>query len=217
MMTHAYHEMYLNSAQSRLADMFDYALNVLNLSGEEFLDLFLVSDISKRFEIGDTPYILGKSGIEMVADMLYKTKNAEVALENPPRYQRTPEYWIGWAMAYYQWYSNEHFSDIFNAISFEELQHLYTPLHEADITKFIEVINERMETCYPETKLKRLRQMRGRTQSQLAKEAEVNLRSIQMYEQRNKDINNASAITLYRISKVLNCKIEDLLETTITS
>jgi DNA-binding Xre family transcriptional regulator len=33
-----------------------------------------------------------------------------------------------------------------------------------------------------------------------------------MYEQRNKDINKASAETLYRISKVLGCTIEDLLE-----
>ena len=36
--------------------------------------------------------------------------------------------------------------------------------------------------------------------------------SIQMYEQRNKDINKASVESLYRISKVLGCTIEDLLE-----
>lgn len=33
-----------------------------------------------------------------------------------------------------------------------------------------------------------------------------------MYEQRNKDINKASAETLYRISKVLGCTMEDLIE-----
>lgn len=33
-----------------------------------------------------------------------------------------------------------------------------------------------------------------------------------MYEQRNKDINKASAESLYRISKVFGCTIEDLLE-----
>jgi hypothetical protein len=33
-----------------------------------------------------------------------------------------------------------------------------------------------------------------------------------MYEQRNKDINKASVEALYRISKVLGCSIEDLLE-----
>ena len=35
--------------------------------------------------------------------------------------------------------------------------------------------------------------------------------SIQMYEQRNKDINKASVETLYSISKVLGCIIEDLI------
>ncbi len=33
----------------------------------------------------------------------------------------------------------------------------------------------------------------------------VSLRSIQMYEQRNKDINKASAETLYHIARVLGC------------
>lgn len=33
-----------------------------------------------------------------------------------------------------------------------------------------------------------------------------------MYEQRNKDINKASAETLYKISKVLGCTMEDLIE-----
>lgn len=33
-----------------------------------------------------------------------------------------------------------------------------------------------------------------------------------MYEERNKDINKASANALYRILKVLGCNIESLLE-----
>jgi len=33
-----------------------------------------------------------------------------------------------------------------------------------------------------------------------------------MYEQRNKDINKASADTIYRIAKVLGCTMEDLME-----
>jgi hypothetical protein len=33
-----------------------------------------------------------------------------------------------------------------------------------------------------------------------------------MYEQRNKDINKANADALYRISKVLGCSMEALLE-----
>ncbi|MBO4761965.1 MAG: helix-turn-helix transcriptional regulator, partial [Lachnospiraceae bacterium] len=65
---------------------------------------------------------------------------------------------------------------------------------------------------FKETNLKRIRSSYGCTQSELANRSGVSLRSIQMYEQRNKDINKASAETLYRISKVLGCNIESLLE-----
>ena len=65
---------------------------------------------------------------------------------------------------------------------------------------------------FKDTNLKRIRASYGCTQAELAKHSGVSLRSIQMYEQRNKDINKASTETLYRISKVLGCTIEDLLE-----
>jgi len=35
---------------------------------------------------------------------------------------------------------------------------------------------------------------------------------IQLYEQRNKDINKAQAITLFKIARVLSCAVVDLLE-----
>lgn len=50
------------------------------------------------------------------------------------------------------------------------------------------------------------------TQKELSERSGVSLRSIQMYEQRNKDINKASAETIYRLSKALGCNMEDLIE-----
>ena len=44
------------------------------------------------------------------------------------------------------------------------------------------------------------------------KKSGVSLRSIQMYEQRNKNINKASVETIYRLAKALGCEIEDLIE-----
>ena len=52
----------------------------------------------------------------------------------------------------------------------------------------------------------------GLSQSKLADEAGVSLRSIQMYEQRNKDINKAQALTVVKIARALGCEVEDLLE-----
>ena len=69
-----------------------------------------------------------------------------------------------------------------------------------------------MREYFPETNLKRIRVANGCTQSELAKKADVSLRSIQMYEQRNKDINKASVDTVYRLAKALGCTTEDLME-----
>ena len=38
-----------------------------------------------------------------------------------------------------------------------------------------------------------------------------------MYEQKNKSINKAQAITLMKISRALNCDVEDLLEMAYTT
>ncbi len=62
------------------------------------------------------------------------------------------------------------------------------------------------------TKLKRTRNAIGYSQKQLAELSGVSLRSIQMYEQRQKDINKAQSDSLYRLAKVLGCTMEDLLE-----
>ena len=63
-----------------------------------------------------------------------------------------------------------------------------------------------------ETNLKRIRMSKGYSQKRLAEQSGVSLRSIQMYEQRQKDINKAQSDSLFRLSKVLGCTMEDLLE-----
>ena len=62
------------------------------------------------------------------------------------------------------------------------------------------------------TSLKRIRKLKGMSQKELSVCSEVSLRMICLYEQRQRDINRAAAITLYRIAKVPACSMEDLLE-----
>lgn len=212
MMIRAYQEIYLNKAQSILADAFDYAVNTCNIEGEVFVKLFLASPICKRMENGEPTYLMGKSGFEIVVEIVEKAMGKTIDKAPIESLGRSKEYWIGWAVAYYQWYSGRKYGDIFKVISFQELEKLYYPLHEADISKFVDIVDERMKTFFPETNLKRIRMAYGCTQAELAEKAGVSLRSIQMYEQRNKDINKASVETVYRLSKVLGCTIEDLIE-----
>ncbi len=212
MITQAYQEIYLNNAQTTLGDAFDYAINACHIPGADFLKLFIASSISKRIENGEPAFLAGKSGIEVASDIVFESTGRHLEVEPQEHFGRSPEYWIGWAVCYYQWFSCRSYSDIFSVLSFEDLKTVYHTLHEADITKFVDIVDEKIREHFKETNLKRFRSAYGCSQSELAKWSGVSLRSIQMYEQRNKDINKASAETLYRISKVLGCTIEDLLE-----
>lgn len=211
-MTHAYREIYLSNAQSALGDAFDYAINTCDISGEDFVKLFIISSVSKRMENGEPSFLAGKSGIEIAAEVVSETMGKKLDIAPEEHFGRSEEYWIGWVVAYYQWYSSRRYSDIFKVLTYEDLQKMYYTLHEADITKFVEIADERIKEFFADTNLKRIRMSYGCTQAELAERSGVSLRSIQMYEQRNKDINKASAETVYRISKVLGCTMEDLIE-----
>lgn len=212
MTIHAYQETYLSKAQAALGDAFDYAINTCSIPGDDFIKLFTSSSISKRMENGEPAYLAGKSGMDIASDIMFEATGKHLDTEPQEHFGRSREYWIGWAICYYQWYSARSFSDIFEVLSFEDLQNMYYTLHEADISKFADIADERIRDHFKETNLKRIRSSYGCTQAELAERSGVSLRSIQMYEQRNKDINKASAESLYRISKVLGCTVEDLLE-----
>ena len=211
-MTHAYQEIYLNKAQAVLGDAFDYAINTCGIAGESFVKLFLASTVSRRMENGEPAYLAGKSGIEIVVEIVAETMGKELNRDTVEHFGHSREYWIGWAVAYYQWHSGRKYSEIFKAITFVDMQQLYYTLHEADVTKFVDVADERIKLIFSDTNLKRIRTAYGLTQGELAEKSGVGKRSIQMYEQRNKDINKASVETVYRLARALGCSIEDLIE-----
>lgn len=211
-MTRAYEEIYVSKAQAVLGDAFDYAVNTCNIPGDTFVKLFTVSTVSRRMEKGEPSLLAGKSGTELVADILLETTGKSMDVPAEEHFSRSKEYWIGWVTAYYQWYSSRKYNDIFKVFSFADLKNMYAMLHEADISKFVSVADEKMKEYFRNTNLKRIRTAYGCTQAELAKWSGVSLRSVQMYEQRQKDINKASVDALYRLAKVLGCVIEDLME-----
>lgn len=89
---------------------------------------------------------------------------------------------------------------------------MYPLYHEMDVTRFYEEMERRYKEASKETNLARIRKNYSLSQSELAKLSNVNLRSIQLYEQRVNDIDKAEAHTLFKLAVVLKCNIEDLLE-----
>lgn len=65
---------------------------------------------------------------------------------------------------------------------------------------------------HQETHLAMQRRMIGYTQRLLAEKSGVNIRLIQQYESKARDINKAAAGTLWLLSKALQCRIEDIID-----
>jgi DNA-binding XRE family transcriptional regulator len=200
---------------NNLGDMFDYAVYDCGYQLSEFFSFFLVSGVADAFGKGNPKYVAGLSGPEIVDEILLKTKGALPEVKISENIDKSPEYWVGWILAYYQWYTARSFAELHElGITTDHLLNLYPTLHEADISKFVVLANKLIERNEKDSvaKLQKIRKAAGMTQKALADEADVSLRMIQLYEQRNKDINKASALTLAKVARVLGCEVEDLLE-----
>ena len=213
-MTHAYNELYLVDAKHCLAQFFDYAVNDCELSPDWVASLFVVTGYAEQFERGNPTVLAGQSGIELARAVITKAYGDKSLPDPQLRQGRTPEYWAGWFLAEYQWYYGRCFRDIFEHVPFSELLNMYPVYHEMDITQFTESLEQRIRrsAAGKETKLGRIRERRGLSQTELAEAAGIEPRSIQLFEQRVSDIDKAPAKTVYKLARVLGCNVEDLLE-----
>ena len=136
-MTHAYDESYLKGAMRNVGIMAHYCINEYGVSPSQFYKAFLRSKVSKQIFRGNPRYLVGYSGKELADIVLADNKPACAVSQF---YSITPEYWAGWILTYYQWYTGKRFSQIQSSgLTFCRVTKMYNPLHEADISKFIEV------------------------------------------------------------------------------
>ena len=214
-MIRAYDETYLDDAMNNLGDMFDYAVNDCNYDPDEFYSWFIISGVAAAFERGNPKYLAGLSGPELASEVIYRTERIRLDIPPSENTDKSAEYWAGWSLAYYQWQTTIRFSDMQKCgLTITRILALYPTLHEADLTKFVNIANDIMKTNREAhiSNLQRIRKTAGITQKRLAEASGVTLRMIQLYEQRRQDINRAQAASIVRMSHVLGCDTEDLLE-----
>lgn len=211
-MIHAYDKVYLDKARTSLARMLDFAVYDLNYIISDFFDMFLISEVAARFEHGESSVLAGKSGVELAYEVLEQMGGAVGRVK--PRYagNRSEEYWTGWALAYYQWETALSFSQIVKYVPIEVIKALYTPYHEMDIRQFVDKMNELYQSAKTETNLKIIRKRAGFSQKELSEQSGIPLRTIQQYEQRQKNINKAAAEYMISLSQTLLCDPKELLE-----
>lgn len=207
----AYDREYLFDAMETLGEAFDCAANRAGIPVQQFFDLFVSTGVADAFGTGSPKYVAGASGAELLLDVCYRAgMDVGIPLVDLLSCGDGAEYWCGWSLAFWQWSTGRPFRNIAQLMPMDELMALYHPLHEAAEEKLVEVVESRVGTL--PAPLKRIREERGLSQAALAERSGVSLRSVQQYEQRQKNINHSQGQALYRLSVVLGCRIEDLLE-----
>ena len=211
-----YEKTYLADVADNLGLMLEYAA-ACQYNPIAIWEKFVRSNVAIEIERGNPKYLAGYSGrdyLEIVINtpsVFEYSSNKKLVL--PKEYkQRDDLYWAGYALAHLQYETSLSFYNINKYFPLTLVIEMYPTLHEADIRKFLDIAISKIKREDTITNLKLIRKARGLSQAELAKMAKVDLRSIQMYEQRNNDINKAQAQTLYNISKILGCRMEDLLE-----
>ena len=211
-MIRAYDEQYLSDAMRNLGEAFDFAQNVCRIELDTFLSMMISCGAAALFERGTPKYVSGISGTELVLDVLKKTGIEQEKASVQTEYDCSPEYWTGWIMAYFQWYTGRSFQSIREVLSMLEILRLYPTLHEVSEDRAVDTLNNIILKKALPTRLQTRRKNCKLTQRKLSEMSGVNIRTIQQYEGRSKDINKAAGATLRSLAQVLSCRIEDLLE-----
>lgn len=211
-MIHAYAEDYVSDAMKNLGEAFDYAVNVCKHPPDTFMELFIASGYADKFGKGNPKVVSGLSGTELVIEVTAKSGKAIDFPDAQIEYDCSPEYWCGWILAYYQWYTSRSFRDIHANISIGEILKLYPTHHEAAEEKFVDTVNAIIRRKKNPTKLQAQRKKCGYSQRELSEKSGVNIRTLQQYELGTKDIGKASVQAIVSLANVLGCTVEDLLE-----
>jgi DNA-binding XRE family transcriptional regulator len=209
-MIEAYQESKLYDKQILLGEYFHVAVNGYYLSIDEAMNRLLLSKYARLIENDVTSIIYGKTGSELYCDVMNETSDEKIMCKYLDITSNSNEYWAGWILAYLQCNLSKSFDSIIKRISMKDILNQYHPYHEMDERSFVEDVYRKYFAKI--SGLQMLRKKSKLSQRELSEKSGVNVRTIQMLEQKQNDINHAHAITLYNLAKTLHCKMEDLID-----
>lgn len=202
-MIRAYGEIYLSCVYRNLGSLFDIAINREDMDIDEFAGLFSTSAVARGIEAGSPRYLAGISPQRMFEEIVNRPITGYV-----PRTGMDDAGWTGYIAAYSQWYCGCTFKRLFDTVPASRMMSLRDTMH-GDSMNAVSII---IDTMQPVTILKRLREARGISQSDLALYSGVPIRSIRAYEQGSVELCKAQGDTLYRMAKVLGCSVDNLIK-----
>lgn len=239
-MTHAYDEILIERASDSLGRMLDFAVHSLRQDAQKMMELFVSCGLAALFEQGDIRITAGMSGIELAYETLERSGLECERVTPRHTISLSPEYWSGYALARAQWESGLSFEHVIKAFPMAgfisdygknrieyldglpldtsaperaEKLRVFGKNHALEAaSETVRAISASAHMGTSDTRLKTMRIKNSLSQSQLAKASGVPLRTIQQYEQRQKDINKARAEYIIMLSGALSCSPAAILE-----
>ncbi len=147
-MMRGYYSFYLRDVQMEMGVLFHVAFSKRHefTDYEEFVAAFLKSKAVWGIELRHPHWLAGSSGIEWYMEILddigVKYTQEEMG---ELRYYPDDAYWCGHVIAFYQWLNAIPFKDILKPGILGELFSRYCPLHEADITVAVDVLDKLLD------------------------------------------------------------------------
>lgn len=229
----------VNKACISVGKMLDHAVYSLHQNADTFFDLFITSGLAAKIEQTDISIITGISGIELSYEVMNR---CGIPFDRvTPRHTTglSKEFYAAHALAHIQYDTGIPYEELLHLISVSDIIRLYDSYHskavsllpwqmsDTDRAKAIGKIKDsfadELASAFEsvgiytfqmkkETHLKEIRLRNGFSQSRLAAASGIPVRTIQQYEQRQKDINKAAAESILKLAAVLNCEPSALLE-----
>ena len=240
-MIRAYDEVLISRSKDSLGRMLDFMVHSLHHDINAAIRIFVASGVASDFELGDIRLICGMSGIELAYEVLDRSGLAYERTTPRHTRSLSSEYWYGYTLALVQWHTCLGFETLMRDLDpsglisgygkqrLSLLESLPFDISESDKITQLRINGEEYAesicaefTERPGAKeqnkdpahvapLKKMRIKNGLSQSELAKVSGIPVRTIQQYEQGQKDLSKARAEYLVTLARVLNCDPASLL------
>ncbi len=188
-----------------------FACKYLGFNANEFFKLFASSKIAKEYANGNPKYIFGMSGVELAYEILI---DLGFDPENVIEYELEKDinFWAGRIVAYLQYMHNYSFRYLAEIINLNLLLDHFEELSNQTLSSIDEYIFKNLVVFESKSRLQSRRKLVELSQTELAEKANINVRTLQQYEIKSKNINNASITNVIKLADALGCMIEDILE-----
>lgn len=234
-MTFAYSSLLKERAADDLGRMLDFAVYSLRLDADSMMELFVSSNAAALFERGSIRLICGMSGPELAYAVLDQSGLPYDRVTPRHTASLSSEYWCGYALAAAQHSLCLSFGELMRRFRPSALVSLYSKrrlalldslppdvtdearraalmrLGEDFVSRLCSQASSADDSSAPSSVLKKMRTINGLSQSQLAGAADIPVRTIQQYEQGQKDLRKARSESLLALSRALHCRPEDLI------